>query len=158
MSHDKALRAHLVKLLTAGEAHLVFDDAIRDFPVELRGRTPSGADHSPWELLEHLRIAQHDILDFSVNPSYQEREWPKSYWPETPAPPDAEAWDRSVQAYRDDLKAVCALVEDEATDLFAKIPHGSGQTILREALLVADHNSYHLGQLLLVRRMLGAWE
>jgi hypothetical protein len=158
MAKNKALREHLVKLLTGGDAHAGFEAAIKDFPVELRGKTPRGAEHSPWELLEHLRIALGDILDFSRNPEYKERAWPKEYWPETPAPPNATAWSRSVKAFQTDLKEMCDLVADEKTDLFAKIPHGSGQTILREALLAADHNAYHLGQLVLVRRLLGAWK
>jgi uncharacterized damage-inducible protein DinB len=156
--NDKALRQHLIKLLNGGEAHADFDQVIEDFPAELRGKTPKGAEHSPWKLLEHLRIAQWDILDFSRNPEYKAMEWPKDYWPETDAPPDAKAWDKSVDAFREDLKAMCDLVEDEKTDLFAKIPHGDGQTILREALVLADHNSYHLGQMLLLRRLLGAWK
>jgi len=158
MPNDKALRQHVIKLLKGGDAHVEFDRVVADFPADLQGKTPKGADHSAWELLEHLRIAQWDILDFSTNPAYKLLEWPKDYWPETAAPPDAKAWDKSVKAYGEDLKAMCALVEDEKTDLFAKIPHGDGQTILREALVVADHNSYHLGQLLLLRRLLGAWK
>ena len=158
MPNDKALRQHLIKLLNGGEAHADFDQVIEDFPAELRGKTPKGAEHSPWKLLEHLRIAQWDILEFSRNPEYKAMEWPKDYWPETDAPPDAKAWDKSVDAFREDLKAMCDLVEDEKTDLFAKIPHGDGQTILREALVLADHNSYHLGQMLLLRRLLGAWK
>ena len=158
MQNDKALRQHLVKLLKGGDAHADFEKAIADFPHELRGKTPKGAEHSPWQLLEHLRIAQEDILDFSTNPNYKAREWPKEYWPATAAPPDARAWDRSVKAYKKDLHAICDLVEDPKTDLFAKIPHGDGQTILREALVVADHNSYHLGQFVLLRRLLGAWK
>jgi len=157
-NENRALREHVVKLLTGGEAHIKFEDAIKDFPAELQGKKPKGAEHSPWEVLEHLRIALEDILDFSVNPKYKEREWPKEYWPETDAPPDAKAWDESVRGYERHLKAMCALVEDEKTDLFATIPHGSGQTILREALVVADHNGYHLGELVLLRRMLGAWK
>jgi hypothetical protein len=158
MPDDKALRQHLIKLLSGGDAHADFDSVVKDFPVELRGKTPRGAEHSPWQLLEHLRIAQWDILDFSTNPDYKTMEWPKEYWPTTAAPPDPKAWDKSVHAFRKDLKAMCALVEDEKTDLYAKIPHGDGQTILREALVVADHNAYHLGQLLLLRRLLGAWK
>jgi DinB superfamily len=157
MPTDKALRQHLIKLLKGGDAHADFDSVLKDFPVELRGKTPRGAEHSPWELLEHLRIAQWDILDFSRNPDYKSMEWPKEYWPGIDAPPDAKAWDKSIHAFHEDLKAMCALVEDEKTDLYAKIPHGDGQTILREALVVADHNSYHLGQLVLLRRLLGAW-
>ena len=158
MQNDKALRQHLVKLLKGGEAHADFEHAIADFPHELRGKAPQGAEHSPWQLLEHLRIAQQDILDFSTNPDYKAKEWPKEYWPKTEAPPDAKAWDRSINGYCEDLKALCELVEDEKSDLFARIPHGDGQTILREVLVVADHNSYHLGQIVLLRRELGAWK
>jgi hypothetical protein len=158
MAEDKALREHLVKLLKGGDAHVTFENAIKDFPAELRGERLKGGEHSAWEVLEHLRIAQADILDFSINPQYKELEWPKEYWPETSAPPDAQAWDESVRAFEKDLKAMCALVENEKTDLFAKIPHGSGQTILREALVVADHNGYHLGEMVVLRRMLGAWK
>jgi hypothetical protein len=158
MAEDKALRQQLVSLLKGGDAHADFEHAIKDFPVEVRGKIPKSAEHSPWQLLEHLRIAQWDILDFSTNPKYKTREWPKEYWAETEAPPDPKAWDRSVNAYRKDLKALCALVEDEKTDLFAKIPHGDGQTILREILVVADHNAYHLGQIVLARRLLGVWK
>lgn len=158
MKNDKALRQHLIKLLQGGDAHVTFEDAVADFPAELRGKTPKGAEHSAWEVLEHLRIAQWDILDFSTNPKYKPREWPREYWPETAAPPDAKAWDKSLKACRKDLKAMCALVADEKTDLFARIPHGDGQTILREALVVADHNAYHLGELVLLRRLLGVWK
>lgn len=158
MAEDKALREHLVKLLKGGDAHVTFENAIKDFPAALRGERLKGAEHSAWEVLEHLRIAQADILDFSINPQYKELEWPKEYWPETSAPPDAQGWDESVRAFEKDLKAMCALVENEKTDLFAKIPHGSGQTILREALVVADHNGYHLGEMVVLRRMLGAWK
>lgn len=154
---DASLRQHLLNLLNEQQAHAGFESAIKNFPVELRGRRPAGADHSPWELLEHLRIAQWDILDFSRNPQYKERPWPGGYWPATPAPPDEKAWDKSVRTFRKDLKAFCALISDPATDLYARIPHGDGQTILREALLIADHNAYHVGQLILVRKMLGAW-
>jgi hypothetical protein len=157
MTNDKALREHLVKLLKGGEAHADFKKVIEDFPAELRGKTPKGADHSAWELLEHLRIAQWDILDFSCNPDYKARKWPEGYWPGTAAPPDEKAWDKSVRAFQKDLKTMCELVSDEKTDLFAKIQHGDGQTVLREALLVADHNAYHLGQVVLLRRLLGAW-
>ncbi|HXR39788.1 MAG TPA: DinB family protein [Terracidiphilus sp.] len=157
MPDDSALRQHLIKLLKGGDAHVVFEEAVRDFPAELRGKTPRGAEHSAWELLEHLRIAQWDILEFSRNPDHKSPEWPGGYWPGSAAPPDAKAWDKSVHAYLEDCKEMCALVGDERTNLFARIPHGDGQTILREALLVADHNAYHLGQMVLLRRLLGAW-
>jgi len=158
MSNDKALRQHLVKLIEGGDAHADFEQAIKDFPTALRGKVPEGAEHSPWELLEHLRIAQWDILEFSRNPAYKAPKWPEKYWPTEQAPADQKAWDNSVKAFQKDLKEMCALVKDERTDLYAKIPHGDGQTILREALVLADHNSYHLGQMVLLRRLLGAWK
>ncbi len=154
---DASLRQHLLGLLAGGHAHAGFDTAIRDISPALRGLRPKGAAHSPWEILEHLRIAQWDILEFSRDPAHQSPDWPGGYWPATPAPPDEKAWDKSVRAFRRDLKAMCDLVADPAADLYAKIPHGDGQTILREALLLADHNAYHLGELVLVRRLLGAW-
>ena len=154
---DAALRKHVVELLTLGHAHATFEQAVTGLPVELQGKVPKGAEHSPWQLLEHLRIAQWDILEFSRDAKHQSPKFPEGYWPEEKAPADEKAWDKSVRAFERDLKAMCALVEDPKTDLFAKIPHGDGQTILREALLTADHNAYHVGQLVLVRRLLGAW-
>jgi hypothetical protein len=156
-SGDAALRKHVVELLTLGHAHATFEQSVKDLPLELQGKVPRGAEHSPWQLLEHLRLAQWDILDFSRNPKYPALKWPDDYWPKEKAPADEKAWDKSVRAFKKDLKEIVALVEDEKTDLFAEIPHGDGQTILREALLVADHNAYHVGQLVLVRRLLGAW-
>jgi len=155
---DAALREHVLNLLREGHAHATFEQAVKGLPVELQGKVPKGAEHSPWQLLEHLRLAQWDILDFSRNAKYQALKWPDDYWPKEKAPADEKAWDKSVRAFKKDLKEMCALIEDPKTDLFAKIPHGDGQTILREALLVADHNAYHVGQLVLVRKMLGAWE
>jgi DinB superfamily len=157
MSNHKELRQHVVNLLKGGDAHVDFDGAVRDLPVKLQGKRPEGAKHSPWEVLEHLRIAQWDILEFSRNPMHKSPEFPKGYWPRAAAPPDEKAWDKSVESFRKDLQAMCGLVENESTDLFAKIPHGDGQTILREALVTADHNAYHVGELVLLRRMLGAW-
>jgi hypothetical protein len=154
---DASLRQHLLELLKGGHAHATFDAAVENLPLALRGKRPKGAEHSAWELLEHMRIAQWDILEFSRNAAHQSPEWPSGYWPATPTPPDAKAWDKSVRAFRRDLKTICDLVADPATDLFAKIPHGDGQTVLKEALLVADHNAYHLGALVLLRRLLGAW-
>ncbi|MGC1423839.1 MAG: DinB family protein [Terracidiphilus sp.] len=154
---DAELRKHLVEVLTGGHAHATFEQAVKNLPVELRGKVPKGGEHSPWQLLEHLRLAQWDILDFSRNPKYQAMKWPDDYWPKEKAPADEKAWDKSVRAFKRDLKEMCALVENPKTDLFAKIPHGEGQTVLREALLMADHNAYHVGQLMLVRKMLGAW-
>ena len=157
MSADRALREHLVSLLAGSHAHVNFEDAIKGLPVALRGKRPKDGEHSPWEIVEHLRIAQWDILEFSRNAKHKSPEWPVGYWPGKAAPPDVRAWDRSVRAFRKDLKAMSNLVAAESTDLFRKIPHGDGQTILREALLTADHNAYHIGELVLVRRLLGAW-
>jgi hypothetical protein len=157
MDNDKALRDHLLYLLKGGGAHLNFDAAVADLPPELRGAKVPGVPHTPWRLLEHLRICQWDILEFSRNPRHVSPPFPDGYWPKGDAPPDPGAWDRSVAAFRADLRTMEDLVADPATDLFARIPHGEGQTVLREALLVADHNAYHLGQLVLLRRALGAW-
>ena len=154
MATTDPLRKHVLELLRLQGAHLSFDQAIEGFPAELRGRKPQGAPHTPWQLLEHMRIAQWDILDFCRNRDYREMKWPDDYWPATEAPPGAAAWDGSVEQFRQDARAMEALVADESLDLFARLPHGSGQTLLREALLVADHNSYHLGQLVFVRKSL----
>jgi hypothetical protein len=152
-----SLRQHLVELLVGGHAHPDFEAAIAGLPVELRGSRPPGLPHTPWRLLEHMRIAQWDILRFSIDPDHVSPEFPSGYWPDGDAPPDPGAWDRSAQAFRADLQAMKDLVADHQTDLFARIPHGQGQTILREAILLADHNSYHVGQMIAVRRLLGAW-
>jgi hypothetical protein len=153
----RSLREHLLYLLRGGGAHLDFEKAIAGLPPELRGAKPDGVPHTPWRLLEHLRLAQWDILEFSRNPRHVSLPFPEGYWPRGDAPPDAAAWDRSVEAFRADLRAMQALVADPGSDLFTPFPHGEGQTLLREALLVADHNAYHLGQLVVVRRLLGAW-
>ncbi|HEY2857188.1 MAG TPA: DinB family protein [Terracidiphilus sp.] len=152
-----ALRKQLVENLQSSNAHADFAKSIQDFPVDVRGKRPKGAPHSPWEVLEHLRIAQRDILEFSRNGKHESPKWPEGYWPPKPEPPDEKAWDRSVYQFCQDNETLCKLIMDESTDLFATIPHGDGQTVLREALLTADHNAYHLGQLVLLRRMLGAW-
>ena len=154
---DAMLRAHLLELLDGGAAHLSFEAAIAGLPPELRGVRPEGVPHSPWRLLEHLRICQRDILDFSRSADYPKLDWPADYWPEGDAPPDALAWDRSVAAFRNDARAMRDLVADPATDLLARLPWGSGQSIAREAMLLADHNAYHLGQLVDLRRALGCW-
>ncbi len=154
--HD-ALRRHLVKLLGWRDAHADFDAAVDGVPPDLRGVRPDGLPHSLWELLEHVRIAQRDILDFCRGDGYAELRWPDDYWPEHPEPPSAAAWDESVAACRADREAMRRLVADPGLDLFASLPHGSGQTYLREALLVADHTAYHVGQFVVVRRLLGNW-
>jgi hypothetical protein len=158
MGSDKSLREHLVELLGGSHAHLDFEKAIADLPAKLRGAKLTGLPHTPWRLLEHMRICQWDILRFSVDPKHVSPEFPDGYWPAGDAPPDSDAWDRSVAAFRAELQAMKDLVSNPETDLFKPIPHGDGQTILREALLVADHNAYHLGQLVTVRRLLGAWD
>jgi len=152
------LREHLLYLLKGGGAHAGFDAAIEGLAVAKRGERPEGAAHSPWEILEHMRMAQWDILEFSRDPKHVSPEWPSGYWPKTQAPPNRTAWNKSVKAFRADLEAMCRLVSRKSTDLYAPIPHGEGQTILREALLIADHNAYHLGEMVLVRRLLGAWK
>lgn len=157
MDNNAALRQQLIELLKGGNAHADFHDAVRDFPAELRGKRPKGAPHSPWELLEHMRIAQWDILEFTRDPDHKSPKFPDGYWPANPEPPDAKAWDKAAHSFDQDLQSLCALVADDETDLYARIPHGSGQTVLREALLAADHNAYHMGQLVIVRRILGAW-
>ncbi len=151
------LREHLLYLLRGGGAHLDFDRAIAGLPPELRGVKPAGLPYSPWRLLEHLRIAQWDILRFCLDAGHVSPPFPEGYWPQGDAPPDPGAWDRSIEGFRTDLRAMQNLVANPAADLFAPLPHGQGQTILREALLVADHNAYHLGQLVVVRRLLGIW-
>jgi hypothetical protein len=154
---DKALRGHVLYLLDGGGAHAKSDEVVADIPRQLLGQKPARLPHSLWMLLEHLRIAQRDILDFSHNPEYVSPKWPEGYWPKMAAPPSPAAWTASVKQFRGDLKSMKDLVKDPKTDLFAKIPWGDGQTVLREALLLADHNAYHLGQMLDVRRLLGAW-
>ena len=151
------MRAQLAKALDWGEAHADFDKAVKDFPAELRGRKVQGLPYSAWQLLEHLRITQHDILDFCVNPKYEEVDWPKDYWPNAAAPPAADSWAKSVAEFRKDREALRQLATDSRIDLYAKIPHGDGQTCLRELILAQDHLSYHTGQLVLVRQALGAW-
>ena len=157
-NEDRSLREHLVELLQGGSAHTGFADAIKKVPAKLYGAKAAGLPHSPWMLLEHLRIAQLDILEFSRNPKHKSPPWPEGYWPKSAAPPTAAAWTKSVKDFRKDLKAMQTLVSNPRTDLYKKIPWGDGQTILREALLVADHNAYHIAQLVDVLRALGAWE
>jgi|HubBroStandDraft_2_1064218.scaffolds.fasta_scaffold906620_2 hypothetical protein len=158
MAHLKSLRKHLVNLLSKREAHVTFEDAVKDVPAEARGKVPKGAAHSLWELVEHMRIAQHDILKFSTDAKHVSPKFPKGYWPKTPAPPNAKAWDKSIKDFLSDRDEMCKLVEKKSTDLFAEIKHGKGQTILREAMLVADHNAYTVGEIVITRRLLGVWK
>ena len=158
MKKQKSLPEHLVELLNGGHAHVDFDGAVKNWPANLQGMRPEGAAHSPWEVLEHMRLAQWDILEFTRNPRHVSPEFPAGYWPKTQASPDRKAWSKSADAFRADLKAMIKIVQDKSTDFLAPLPHGDGQTVLRAALLVADHNAYHLGELLLLRRLLGAWK
>jgi len=157
-TNELTVRQHLLDLLKGGNAHLKFEEVVKDLPERLRGKKPEGQPHTAWRLLEHMRIAQWDILEFSRNPKHDSPEFPEGYWPQSDAPPGAAAWEKSVKQFRADLKAMQDLVAAPKTDLYARISWGDGQTILREALLVADHNAYHLGELLMVRRLLGAWK
>jgi len=150
---DNALREHLVSaLLKSDQAHIDFDSAVKDVPPAMRGTRPKGFPHSPWEILEHLRLAQWDILEFSRDAAHVSPEFPSGYWPKTPVPPSEEAWDESIARFRADLDALAQLAADSSVDLYAKIPHGTGQTMLRQILMTADHNAYHLGQFMLLRR------
>lgn len=158
MEHDKQLRQQLAKAIDSHEAHADFAAAVADFPAELRGRVPQGLPYSAWQLLEHIRIALWDIVEFCRNAEHESPEWPVGYWPEAAAPPNAAAWERSVKSVQEYLEAMRKLIADPKRDLFAPIPHGSGQTLLREALLIADHNAYHIGQLVVVRKALGTWK
>jgi hypothetical protein len=155
---EKALREHVVNLLSGRGAHVDWKVTFSGIPPKLRGLRAKGLPYSVWELLEHMRIAQWDILEFSRDAKHVSPDWPAGYWPTAPAPPNAKAWDKSLKSFARDLETMKKLVASPKTDLFARIPHGTGQTILREALLIADHNAYHLGQVLTVRRFLGNWK
>lgn len=157
MKNDQILRQTLLGLLTGNDAHANFEAVVRSIPPHVQGLRPDGAKHSPWEVLEHMRITQQDILEFSRKAGHQSPEFPKGYWPAAQQPPSEKAWDESVRAFQKDQRELCDLVADPNADLHAKIPHGEGQTLLREALLVADHTAYHLGELVLLRRLLGVW-
>jgi hypothetical protein len=156
-NQEKVLRDHLLYLLKGGGAHTKPEDVGTDFPENLRGKKVAGLPHTAWMLLEHMRIAQWDILEFSRNRKHVSPDWPSGYWSEE-APPDATAWDKSIKSFQKDLKAMQALVTNPKTDLYSPLPWGDGQTVLREALLIADHNAYHLGQLVTLRRLLGIWK
>ena len=158
MTEERALRRLLSKLLDWEDAHVGFDTAVAGIPAKLRGVRPAGAPHSPWQLVEHLRLAQSDILDFCTNPQYEEKKWPDDYWPAAAAPPSARAWTASIARFVADRLALQKLAANRKIDLTATIPHGSGQTYLRELVLVADHTAYHVGQLVLVRQQLGIWK
>lgn len=150
----EALRERLIELLNGGSAHIRFDKAVKEWPVELRGHKPQNAAHTPWEVLEHMRLCQWDILEFSRDPHHKSPPFPEGYWPETPTPPLPESWDRSIAQFKLDLDAMKALVAQSDVDLLAPLPWGDGQDLMREAMLLADHNAYHLGELMTLRRLL----
>ncbi|HYM82485.1 MAG TPA: DinB family protein [Candidatus Limnocylindria bacterium] len=157
MSQDQKLRDHVSSLLAGRGAHEDFDAVIEDFPKALRGAKVPGVPYTPWRLLEHLRITQSDLLEYSRDPKHKSPEFPAGYWPDTDAPPSPDGWERSARAFRTDLEAMRRLVADPGRDLLAPLPHAPKHTLLREALILADHNAYHLGQLVVLRRLLGAW-
>jgi hypothetical protein len=158
MDPIQSFRKELDRLLQGKGAHADFDTAVAGFPAKLRGTKPEGSVHSAWDLLEHLRIAQSDMLEFSRDPNHVSPEWPAEYWPKNSEPPNAAAWEESVKSFRRDLGAMRGLIADKESDLFTPFTHGDGQTLLREALQLADHNAYHVGELILLRRLLGAWK
>ena len=157
MHNEKALRDQLIRLQDWEDAHVNVHAVLSDWPPKLRGTKPAGCPHTAWQLLEHVRICQWDILEFSRDPYHVSPDFPSGYWPQEEVPPSEADWDRSVARLQSDSGAMKRLLADPAVDLFARIPHGQGQTILREALLVADHNAYHVGQLLLLRQLLDDW-
>ncbi len=156
---DNAIRKQLVEFLRGGQAHATFEDVVKNFPPKLRGAVPTGLPYSAWQVLEHIRIAQDDIVRFSMNHdgSYRSPKWPQGYWPASAEPPEAKSWERSVQQVQKDRNQMIHLVSDPANDLLTTFPWGEGQNLLRETLLVADHTSHHLGELIVIRRLLGAW-
>ena len=156
MASDAPVRETIARALAWEDAHTSFDAAVEGLDPALRGTRPAGLPYSAWELLEHLRRTQRDILEFCRNPHYEELDWPADYWPVSPAP-HGDSWAESIEAFRKDREALQTLARDQSVDLTARIPHGSGQTYVRELLLVADHSAYHVGQLVLVRRLLNAW-
>lgn len=158
MPDESPLRKQIARALEWGEAHASFESAVEGLPPELRGRAPSGLPYSPWQLVEHIRITQADILEFSVASTYAEKAWPKDYWPASADPPSPKAWDDSIAAVKRDRAALAKLVTDTSIDLTARVPNGDGQTYLREVLLVMDHTAYHVGELIVVRRLLKAWK
>ena len=156
--NEKAFREQLVKVIDWEEAHVPFDRAVKGIPPSMRGVVPNGWEHSAWQLVEHIRIAQADILEFSITATYKAKKWPDDYWPKVAAPRNATAWSKSIAEIRKDRKKLQQLAKNPRIDLTAEIPHGTGQTYLRELLLVAAHNSYHIGQIVSLRKQLGIWK
>lgn len=158
-THDQILRQQLAALLKGGQAHATFADAVADFPADRAAETPVGLPYSAWQILEHIRIVLHDLLDFVTNAEYMPQDWPADYWPKQPAPPGKEAWEQSVQAVHADLKTFEAMVTRTESNLYSSVPWGQhGESLLREVLLAADHTSYHVGELIVLRRLMGIWK
>lgn len=158
MANDKQLRQQLMKMIDWHEAHVDLQAAVNDLAPELRGRVPEGLPYSAWQLLEHIRLALWDIVEFSRDAGHKSPEWPEGYWPKSAAPPDPGAWDKSVKAIQGHVEEIRKLIGEPNRDLLAPLPHGSGQTLFRQVVLIIDHNAYHVGQLVLVRKALGAWK
>lgn len=158
MEHDHKVRQYLKSLLSWEDSHLNFENAIQDIPAEWRGKKPPEFPYSIWQLVEHIRIAQWDILDFSRNPAYKEIKWPDEYWPEESAPANDDQWNKSIQKIIDDRREFITLIEDRNFDLFKPFEHGTGQTLFRQAVLIADHTAYHVGQIVLLRKIIQAHE
>ena len=156
MKKEDTLRAELAELLTSSGAHADFDKAVKGFPLEDAGKLPKGVTWSAWQLLEHMRIAQADILEYVSTPDYREKKWPEEYWPKSPSPPSKKAWTESVRAFKSDQKKLAAMLE--TSDPLRPIPFANNKTLLKEILLVTDHNAYHLGELVLLRKLLGNWK
>jgi len=151
------LRKELVFQLNGGNAHAPLQKVIADFPAKFRGEKPNGLPYSAWQLLEHIRLAQADMLEFCTSAKYKEKKWPDDYWPKSPNPPNARAWNAAVKAIHSDRTQFIKLISDPKADLFARFPWGDGQTLFHEACLIIDHNAYHLGEIVTVRRILGIW-
>jgi uncharacterized damage-inducible protein DinB len=154
MTTEKMIRAYLKDALSWQEAHIDFEHAVAELPMDYRGKKPEGFPYSIWQLVEHIRIAQWDILDFTRNSDYKERSWPDDYWPEHHAPENDDEWERAITAMRADREKFIKLLDDPGVDLFKPFEHGTGQTLFRQAMLIADHNAYHVGQIILIRKIL----
>lgn len=157
MASANEWRAIVASALDWEQAHASLSSAVEGLPPELRGKRPDGLAHSIWELIEHIRLTQRDLLDFCVSPNYKDPKWPDDYWPPTPAPPTEQAWAKSLEAIRSDAQAFAEFTRSDPRDLTLAIPHGTGQTYLRTVLVAIDHTSYHVGQILDARRLLGTW-
>ena len=157
MDADRVLREQLIQLLIGRNAHMNFDDAVADFPMDFINRRPPAVPYTPWHIIEHIRIAQWDILEFVRDPNHISPHWPEGYWPHPEATATEFQWKESIDSFKSDLQGVESIVEDEAIDLMAEIPHAPGYTYIREVLLVADHNAYHIGEFSILRQVMGTW-